>query len=67
MSTNYNRREFVKLSTFALAGSAALFSGMQFGCSGAGSDIMIWDIPGGDFLRSPDYEVTLRKNGKTWN
>jgi len=64
MSTNYNRREFVKLSTFAIAGSAALFSGSQFGCSGTGSDIMVWDIPGGEFLRSPDYEVTLRKNGK---
>jgi len=66
MSTNYNRREFVKLSTFAMAGSAALFSGAQFGCSGGRSDIMVWDIPGGDFLRSPDYEVTLRKNEKIW-
>lgn len=67
MSNSYNRREFVKLSSFALAGSAALISGMPFGCSEIGSDVMVWDIPGGDFLRSPDYEVTLRKNGRTWN
>jgi len=66
MRTNYNRREFVKLSAFAIAGSTALLSGAPFACSAAASDITVWDIPGGDFLRSPDYEVTLRKNGKTW-
>jgi len=66
MKTNYNRREFVKRSGLALAGSAALFSGMPFGCAGAGADVTVWDIPGGDFLKSPDYEVTLRKNGKDW-
>lgn len=66
MTTNYNRRQFVQLSSIAIAGSAALISGLPFGCSGAESDVMVWDIPGGDFLRSPDYEVTLRKNGKKW-
>jgi len=66
MTINYNRREFVSRAAFALAGSAALISGMPFGCAGAGSDLTVWDIPGGDFLKSPDYEVTLRKNGKIW-
>jgi hypothetical protein len=66
MNMKYNRREFVKLSTLAIAGTAALIPGTSFGRPETKSDIMIWDIPGGDFLRSPDYEVTLRKNGRIW-
>jgi len=49
MRTNYNRREFVKRSAFAIAGSTVLLSGAPFACSAAASDIVIWDMPGGDF------------------
>jgi hypothetical protein len=66
MSSNYNRREFVKLSAVALAGIAAPLSSTAFGSAETGTDITIWDIPGGDSFRSRDYEVTLRRAGKTW-
>jgi len=68
MKTNYTRRSFVKLSATAVAGSAAFFSGIPYGCSLADKTrgISVWDVPGGDFLASKDYQVTLRRGSKTW-
>jgi hypothetical protein len=64
--SSYNRRKFVKLSTLAAAGSAVILPGLSYGCAADEPEIRVWDVPGGEFLRSPDYEVTLRKNGETW-
>ncbi|MCX6326702.1 MAG: hypothetical protein NT144_08670 [Bacteroidia bacterium] len=66
MSNYYNRRKFIKLSTAAFAGGAAVLSGINYGCAGVGSSVVAWGNPGGDVLTSPDYEVTLKRGDKTW-
>lgn len=68
MSPKYNRRDFIKLSTAAAAGSAVVFSGFSESCVGPEKDhgIRVWGNPGGDVLSSPDYLVTIRKDNKTW-
>jgi hypothetical protein len=67
MNTHYNRRKFVKLTTTALAG-AAVFPAMSYGCKAAGAQtgITVWDVPGGESLASPHYQVTLKRGRKSW-
>jgi hypothetical protein len=66
MTNSYSRRRFVKLSTVAMAGSAAFLSGISFAKGSSKSVVKVWEVPGGEFLTSPDYEVTLRQGTKTW-
>jgi hypothetical protein len=65
MTNSYSRRKFVKLSASAIAGSTAALSGIPWACT-SDFNVRVWNIPGGEALSSPDYEVTLRKGGKTW-
>jgi hypothetical protein len=64
MSKYYNRRKFIKLSGAAIAGGAAALSGINYGCAGFGSELVVWENPGGDVLSSPDYEVTLKRGNE---
>ena len=68
MVTNWRRRAFIKLSAVAVAGGAAFLSGIRCGYASdaAGTQVVVWDGPGGDVPASPDYEVTLRSGGKAW-
>jgi hypothetical protein len=65
MKHYYNRRKFVKLSAAAVAGTSAILSGIPWACA-PGSDITVWEVPGGEALCSPDYEVTLKSRGVTF-
>ena len=68
IQNNYTRRDFVKLSTTVLVGSLAGFSGLSYGntLDEYEQTVSVWDVPGGDFLVSKDYEVVLRRLSKTW-
>jgi hypothetical protein len=67
MANIHNRRKFVKLSATALAG-ATILPAIQFGCNTSDmlSGVSVWDIPGGEFLSSPDYKVSLKRGSKIW-
>jgi hypothetical protein len=64
MTNYYNRRKFVKLSASTIVGSSIVLSGMPWACT-SDSNISVWDVPGGEALSSPDYEVTLKSGGET--
>jgi hypothetical protein len=68
MSRKYNRRKFIKLSTAAVAGGVGALSGINYSCSSitSRSEVIVWDGPGKDVLESPDYEVTLKRDGNIW-
>jgi len=55
-----------KLFVIGMAFCVALSTNAQSSNSKGKNDVSTWNIPGGAFLKSPDYEVTIRKNGKVW-
>jgi hypothetical protein len=66
--TKINRRRFVKITATTIAGSAAALSGIHllYPESFSPDEVTVWDVPGGEFLNSPDYAVTLKRGRKTW-
>jgi hypothetical protein len=66
IKTNDKKLIYNKLLFFAMVLFVPLFNSAQTKIAKQKTDVMTWDIAGADFVKSPDYEVTLRKNGKVW-
>lgn len=66
MSTTRGRKSRFGLSAITVAAAflSAPAGGHTAGPSGA--RVIVWDGPGGDVAKSPDYEVTVKGGGKTW-
>jgi hypothetical protein len=61
-----NRRNFIKTTSLATAGSLAAFSLKACAPNGPGKGVITWDGPGGEVLSSTDYQLTLKQGRKSW-
>lgn len=51
------------LTLLALGFATAIFAAPLSAVEGR---VIVWDGPGGDVTTSPDYEVTVRREARTW-
>lgn len=66
MSKSFDRRSFLKRFSGAALGTAAFASGAGASLAGGAAEVTVWGGPGGDVLESPDYEVSIRADERTW-
>jgi len=68
MIANCRSRTLLKLSAAAIVAGAVCLSGITVGHAAdvAGTQVIVWDGPGGDVTASADYEVTVRSGGQAW-
>lgn len=68
MKDTCNSRNFIKITLAIVLNSHIFFSGVNSVCASdvKKSRVIVFESPGGGISASSDYEITLKRGGKTW-
>jgi hypothetical protein len=53
-------------ASFTIAACIVFFTILNFGCTRNNEEVIVWNVPGGELLMSPDYELTIKRGAKSW-